>query len=88
MYDIDNNKSAVRTFSTLFTKKANDIHNFNTRYATSGKFFKKHFRTNIGKNFIENVGIDVWNSIPQNIRQSGSKESFAKAFKKFIISKY
>ena len=88
MYDIDNNKSAVRTFSTLFTKKANDIHNFNTRYATSGTFVKKHFRTNIGKNFIENVGIDVWNSIPQNIRQSGSKESFAKAFKKFIISKY
>lgn len=65
MYHI--NKSKLETnFSKLFTK-ANNIHNYNTRNATSGKFAKTCFRTNIGKNFIKNVSVDVWNFISQNI---------------------
>ena len=42
----------------------------------------------VGKNFIKNVGVDVWNSIPQNIRQLETKKSFAKALEKFMILKY
>ena len=86
MYDINKSKLET-TFSKLFTK-ANNIHNYNTRNATSGKFAKTCFRTNFGKNFIKNVGVDVWNSIPQNIRQLETKKSFAKALKKFMILKY
>ncbi len=31
------------------------------------------------KKIVTNAGVDIWNSIPQNIRQSASKTSFAKA---------
>ncbi len=71
--------SSKTTFGKLF-QKVKDIHNLNTRHATSGKLFKPNFRTNDGKCFITNTGVDIWNSIPQNIRPSASKTSFSRAF--------
>ena len=86
MYNVNNNSSDI-SFEKLF-RKAKDIHNFKTRHATSGKLFKPCFRRNYGKGFITNSGVDIWNSIAKDIQNSVSKPSFARAFKKFLISKY
>ncbi len=86
MYELSKNRTDS-TFSDVF-KQAKDIHSFKTRHATSGKLYKPRYRTNYGKDFITNTGVNIWNSIPAKIRQSKSKSSFSKALKKLMISKY
>ena len=72
-------------YSHLFHLTKNQ-HNINTRQATSGKFYTPTVRTNYKKYNITYSGVNVWNSIPENIRKSRHKKSFTKLYKRMLLN--
>ena len=45
-------------------QKTSNIHSYNTRSSTSGKFFVKGSRLEIQNNSFSRLGIKLWNKIP------------------------
>jgi hypothetical protein len=37
-----------------------DVHSYNTRYATRKNFYKPWTRTNIGKQSVSSIAVDLW----------------------------
>ena len=54
-------------FATAF-QYASEVHSYNTRYATPKKLYKPRVRTNTGKKMISSKAIDLWKSVPQNLK--------------------
>ena len=50
------------------------IHSYNTRSSTSGNFYLKSSRLEIGKKSFSRVGARVWNEIPQQLRELPKKQ--------------
>ena len=46
---------------------ANEVHTYNTRYATQKNLHKPRVRTNTGKQMISFEATDIWKSVPQNL---------------------
>ena len=67
MLDITTN-SAPQNICNLFTS-TQDIHQYNTRSASSGNYYINHSRLNHHKNFFSIVGAKIWNSIPESYRR-------------------
>ncbi len=60
-----------------------DIHNYNTRNASS--LHKKYNRTNYNKHTLANKGIDVWNNLPLQYKEIRSFPIFKTAMKKYFL---
>ena len=67
MFDITTN-SAPQNICNLFTS-TQDIHQYNTRSASSGNYYINHSRLNHRKNSFSIVGAKIWNSIPESYRR-------------------
>ncbi len=74
-------------FSSFF-QKTKDQHHYGTRQARSGKLYIPTVRTNYKKHFISYSGIKIWNSIPEDIRNSPSKKLFVKIYKRMLLQEY
>ena len=64
-------------FNSLF-KYAGDVHSYNTRYASDRNLYKSKVRTNIGKQSISFMAIDIWNSIPVELNLAKKHTLFPK----------
>ena len=47
---------------------ASEVHSYNTRYVTPKILYKPRVRTNTGKQMISFKAIDLWKSVPQNLK--------------------
>ena len=47
---------------------ANDIHSYNTRYATNKNFYKPCTRTNIGKQSVSSIVVDLWQDLSTSLK--------------------
>ena len=66
MLDITTN-SAPKNICNLFIS-TQDIHQYNTRSASSGNYYINYSRLNHHKNSFSIVGAKIWNSIPESYR--------------------
>ena len=81
MHDINNNKAPV-SMSNLFQKTSN-IHSYNTRSSTSGKFYVKSSRLEILNSSFSRLGVKLWYKIPSYITNL-----LKKAFKGVLCNCY
>ena len=84
-------KALPNIFDNYF-QYANDIHSYNTRYATNKKFYKPCTRTNIGKQSVSSIVVDLWQDLSTSLKNLNTftfpgkvKESLLKT--QFIVSK-
>ena len=82
MYDINNCK-APRNMLNLFQKTSN-IHSYNTRSSTSGKFFVKGSRLQIQNNSFSRLGVKLWNKIPCYVTDR-PKKTFKRVIRKLLF---
>lgn len=82
MLDITTN-SAPQNISNLFTS-TQDIHQYNTRSASSGNYYINHSRLNHHKNSFSIVEAKIWNSIPESYRRL-PKHIFKKKIKTLLF---
>ena len=45
-----------------------DVHSYNTRYATRKNFYKPRTRTNIGKQSVSSIAVDLWQELPCHLK--------------------
>ena len=62
------------------------VHTYNTRYVTQKNLYKPRVRTNTGKQMILFKAIDLWKSVPQNLKDL-NVYTFSKNIKHFLLSK-
>ena len=81
--DIGPSQSIIR-----FTK-ASDVHEHNTRYANQGNLFINSVRTSsYGLKALRVEGSKLWNTIPDNIKDSRTKKSFSANYKRLLTESY
>ena len=69
--------------------RASEIHDHDTRYAKRGKFFITGVRTErYGLRALRVEGRKVWDTIPNNIKESRTKKSFNACYKGLLINSY
>ena len=73
MFDVYNN-IAPQNISHLFTL-TQQIHSYSTRSSSSGHYYISHSRLNRKTDSFSIRGAKIWNSIPENLRNS-SKSLF------------
>ena len=71
-------------FQNIF-KYANTVHNYNTRYAANQNLYKSKVRTNIGKQRISFVAIDLWKDPPSDLKDL-NVFLFSKNLKRYLLS--
>ena len=74
-------KQLPTALMSLFMKTNKEIHNYNTR--ANKKIHKPMSKTNIRKFTICNKGVDIYNSLPCQLKENQC--SFKRKFKKFIL---
>ena len=67
----------------LFQKTSN-IHSYNTRSSSSGKFYVKNLRLEIQNNSFSRFGVKLWNKIPSYISDL-PKKVFKRALHKLLF---
>ena len=82
MHDISND-NAPADLLNLFQKTSN-IHSFNTRSSTSGKFYVKSSRLEIQNNSFSRLGVKLWNKIPRYITDL-PKKAFKRVLSKLLF---
>ena len=65
----------------------NTIHKYNTRIFNNSNYYVHSIRTNLGKSSIMFAGQQVWQDIPNEIKNY-SKHTFQKAYTKFLLQSY
>ena len=70
MYGAANN-SAPETISDMY-QVANNVHNYNTRYANNGNFFSNRPNTTKGQRSTTFPGARVWSRVPATIKKAQS----------------
>ena len=83
MLDITTN-SAPKNICNLFIS-TQDIHQYNTRSASSGNYYINYSRLNHHKNSFSIVGAKIWNSIPESYR-SLPKHIFKKKIQALLFA--
>ena len=69
--------------------RANEIHSHNTRYAKNGNFYVNSVRTTrFGLKGLQMEGKNLWEKLPNSIKECQTKKSFIRCHKKHIISSY
>ena len=82
MHDINNDKAPVNMLN-LFQKTSN-IHSYNTRSSTSGKFYVKKNEIEIQNNSFSQFGVKLWNKIQSYISDL-PKKAFKRVLRKLLF---
>ena len=82
MHDINDDK-ALANMLNLFQKTSN-IHLYNARSSTSGKFYVKSSRLEIQNNSFSRLGVKRWNKIPSFITDL-RKKAFKRVLRKLLF---
>ena len=78
------NKGLPESFQNFF-KLNKDLHNYNTRSAF--QVHKQRVRTNYKKYSTEYKGTQIWNNLPDDIKDSNSLNIFKKNIRKYYLIK-
>ena len=84
MYDVHNNL-APDHIRQLF-KHVSDVHSYNTRSATTNKFYVLPSRADQQKNSFSRLGVRVWNALPENITKLKTNNLFKKRLHELLIN--
>ena len=68
-----------------FFEYAGNVHNYNTGYATKQNLHKFRVKTNIGKQMISIMAIDLWQELPYKFKDL-NQFAFSKSVKNYILS--
>ena len=82
MHDINNDKAQANMLN-LFQKTSN-IHSYNTRSSTSGKFYVKKNEIEIQNNSFSQFGVKLWNKIQSYISDL-PKKAFKRVLRKLLF---
>ena len=77
------NNGLPTSFKNLF-KLNKELHNYNTR--SSIQIQKNHARTNYKKYSTVQKGCQIWNSLPQVIKDSKSLDIFKSSVRKYFLN--
>ena len=70
-------------------KFAQNIHDYNTRFAERFNLYREYSRTSrYGLRRVTNEGAKLWNEINQDIRTKNNYFLFKKTYKLFLLSEY
>ena len=83
MHDINDDKTPANMLN-LFQETSN-IHSYNTRSSTSGKFYVKSSRLEIQNNSFSWLGVKLWNRMPSYITNI-SKKAFKRLLRKLLFN--
>ena len=87
IYESTNNIGPINSIINL--PKADEIHQYNTRYANRGNLFINSVRTTrYGLKSISVEGAKLWATLPSYIKEKPSKLTFKSSLKKFLINTY
>ena len=75
-------------FPNIPVSLVSELHNYNTRSASSNQIFIPPFRTNLRRFCPSIIGCFFWNGIPQFIRDKPSKKIFKKALLRCYLAQY
>ena len=60
----DWHKQILPSIFNDFFHYAKNVHSYNTRYASQNNLYKSRFRTNMGRQTISAMAIDIWQNLP------------------------
>ena len=63
-----------------------EIHSYNTRHASKNNLYKTHFRTNVGKQSVSCMAVNIWTKLPSEFKNVNTK-IFNKKVKQFLLLK-
>ena len=75
-------------FPNIPVSLVSELHNYNTRSASSNQIFIPSFRTNLRRFSPTIIGCFFWNHIPHFIRDKPSKKIFRKALLRWYLAQY
>ena len=67
------------------TKVDKDMHGYNTRYTAKQNFYKHRANTNVGKQSVTFMAIDIWKDLPSYFKDL-SVLAFPKKIKRYLLS--
>ena len=73
-----------RVFDDIF-KYARNMHGYNTRYTAKQNFYKYRVNTNVGKQSVTFMAIDIWKDLPSSLKDL-SVLAFPKQIKRYLLS--
>ena len=68
-------------------KLANNVHNYNTRYASDGNVYINRPNTTKGQRSINFSGARVWSRVPATIKEAQSLVLFKTQLKEYLLDK-
>ena len=83
MFDV-RNRIAPFNIQNLF-QDIPTVHSYNTRSSTSNNFYTKPSRLSVLANSFSRIGVEVWNAIPQALRNL-SKNAFERKLKQILFT--
>ena len=86
IHNIKNNIWQINNTNYLLSN-LNTIHKYNTRISKNSNYYVHSIRTNLGKSSIMFAGPQVWQGVPNEIKNY-SKHTFKKAYTKFLLQSY
>ena len=69
-----------------YFKYVSTIHNHNTRTTANLSMYPIRPNTKFSKNTLKYKGVEVWNSIPVNLKRLPSVKSFSRQMKTYILN--
>ena len=85
MYRVANNL-APEPISDMY-QLANNVHNYNTRYASDGNFYLNRPNTTEGQRSTNFSGARVWSRVPATIKEAQSLVLFKTQLKEYLLDK-
>ena len=85
MYRVANNL-APEPISDMY-QLANNVHNYNTRYASDGNVYVNRPNTTKGQRFSNFAGARVWSRVPATIKEAQSLVLFKTQHKEYLLHK-
>ena len=73
-----------KVFDNTF-QYARNIHRYNTRYTAKQNFYKYKVKTNVGKQSVSYMAIDIWKDLPSSLKDL-SVYVFPKYIKRYLLS--
>ena len=78
-------KELPKIFQDYF-QYADQVHNYNTRYSIKKNFYKPRTRTNIGKQSIQSIAVDLWKGLPHHLKNLPNF-SFPRLLKQHLLTR-
>ena len=85
MHRVSNNL-APEPISDMY-QLANNVHNYNTRYASDGNFYFNRSNTTKGQRSTNFSGARVWSRVSATIKEAQSLVLFKTQLKKYLLEK-